>query len=342
MSLFPTRALFLVAVLAGSLDAQAADNTQRTLTTEQVSFKLPAGWEWQSEIASNIAIKKDIKVKDETIQITADLVYQSEGFVEDTIKGIEKKVAISKGDLKDFKVTRGEKFAAAPATLVTYTRVRGEKAENSEDERQYLLRRNGALYTWTERARRSIAGQAQSAFAQARGALSFTTKDTAREPKVFADAGMKYVLPADFEYEKVGELPKGADGTTVIHVGTVVTVKGETWYVQCMLGAQKSTNALDDVEKQGKTIFEKNYEDMKDFKIVEKQTLRGEKALLMTFTGIQIGKDPNQPKGPNRRWQVWWFKRKGYIFNWQEAIPIEANPAVDAALKKGRDGLSWL
>jgi hypothetical protein len=62
----------------------------------------------------------------------------------------------------------------------------------------------------------------------------------------------------------------------------------------------------------------------------------------MTFTGIQVSKEPNAGKGPNRRWQVWWFKKKGYLFHWQEALPIEPNPAVDAALKKGRDGLSWL
>src|SRR5437870_256647 len=121
MNMIRPSALFLAALLTGSLLGQAGDNTQRTLTTEGVSFKLPAGWAWQGEVASNIAIKKEIKVKDQTYTITAELIYQAEGFMEDTIAGIEKKVAVSKGDLRDLKTTRGEKFAGNAATLVSLT-----------------------------------------------------------------------------------------------------------------------------------------------------------------------------------------------------------------------------
>src|SRR5262245_32135398 len=138
MTLSRTSAFFLGLVLAGSAFGQAPANTERTLTTEGVKFKLPTGWEWQSEIASNIALKQDIKVKDATYTITADLVYNAQGFLEDTISDIEKKVKASKGDLKDLKVTRGEKFSGNPATMVTYARVRGEKQNVFEDERQYL------------------------------------------------------------------------------------------------------------------------------------------------------------------------------------------------------------
>jgi hypothetical protein len=335
-------ALFLVAALSGSVAAQAADPNTRTLTTEGISFKKPAGWEWQSDIASNIALKKELKVKDQAYTITAEMVFAAEGFVEDTISGIEKKVSASKGDLKDFKVTRGEKFAGAPAALVSFARVRGEKGEEVEDERQYLFRRNGSLYTWTERAHRAVAGAASTAFSAARSAVTWTTKDTAREPKVWSDVGIKFVLPADFEYEKLNlDVPKSSETTTLLHIGTTVTVKGETFYVQCVLAVSRSTNTLDDVERQGKDIF-KSLEDIQDYKADSKQSLKGEKALLMTLSGAQPGANRGGGKPSRIRRAVYWVKRKGYLIQWEEVLPAAGNPALDAALKKARDGLSWL
>jgi hypothetical protein len=337
-------AFFLTAVVSGSLVAQSADPNLRTLSTEGITFKKPVAWDWQSEIAANIALKKDITVKDRTYTITAEMVFSAEGFVEETIAGIEKKVKASKGDLRDLKKTRGEKFAGASATLVSYTRVRGEKQDEFEDERQYLFRRNGSLYTWTERAHRNVASQAGLAFSAARSAITWTTKDTAREPKVWADAGVKFVLPADYEFEKVNlTLPKGNENELLLHIGTLISGKTEQFYVQCVLTAQKSPNSLDDVEKQGKTIFEKNFEDIQDFQIIDKQQLRGEKALLMSFTGIPTGaKDDGDQKRPRQKNHFWWIKRKGYVMTWRELIPLTPSPALDAALKKGRDGITWL
>src|SRR4029078_7765303 len=159
---------------------------------------------------------KDIKVKEQTYPITAEMVYNTNGFVEDTIAGIEKNAAASKGGLQDFKVTRGETFGTTPATLVTLTRVRGEKNDQFEDERDYLFRRNGALYQWTEKFDRTIAGAASSALSAARSAVTFTQKDESRQPKTWPDSGVKYTLPADFEYAKAED--------SLIHVMTVVPV----------------------------------------------------------------------------------------------------------------------
>lgn len=341
MNMFRSTALFLASLLTGSLLGQGTDNTLRTLTTEGVSFRLPAGWEWQGEIASNIAIKKDIKVKDQTYTITADLTFQAEAFLEDTIAGIEKKVAASKGDLRDLKTTRTAKFVTNPAVIVSLTRVRGEKQDQFEDERNVLFRRNNALYIWTERNDRVVSSQASGAFSAARSAVTFTQKDVSKIPKTWPDAGVKYNLPADFEYDKTSDLPTGADGKEIMAVETVVTVKGEPWRVSCSLGAQKWAGTLDDVEKQLKDLLTKNFKDVKDFQLLEKQDLHGEKAIAATFTGVYVPDHP-APEQPRTRHRMFYCKRKGYLLNWHEGTSEASNPALEAALKKGREGLTWL
>jgi hypothetical protein len=337
-----SRAFFLAVLVAGSAFGQAAANPVRNLTTEAVNFKLPAGWEWQSEIASNIAVKKDIKIKDQSYPITAELVYNSNGFLEDSISDIEKKVAASKGDLKDLKVVRGEKFAGTNATMVTYARVRGEKQSEWEDERQYLFRRNNALYIWTERNSRAIQSQASSAFGAARSALSFVGKDLSRVPKTFTEEGIKYNLPPDWEYDTPQKSDKPNTVSPIMIVETAVTVKGVGWRVGAAMFAYKDTRTLDDMEKGAKENMTKQFEEVKDFKIEDKQTFNGEKAILVTFTGKPIRENDNPAERPRLKRREYVMKRKGYIILWMETTPEETNPAVEATLKKARDGLTWL
>lgn len=353
MNTFRPSALFLAALLTGSLLGQAGDNTQRTLTTEGVSFKLPSGWQWQGEVATNIAIKKDIKVKDQTYTITAELIFQAEAFLEDSIAGIEKKVAASKGDLKDLKTNRKEKFAGNPATLVSLTRVRGEKKDLFEDERNYLFRRNNALYTWTERNDRVVAGDASSAFSAARSAVVFTQKDLAKSNAVrtWPDAGIKYTMPPDLELSgKPGELVKG-QYSNLIHAVTAVTVKNEDFLVNVFLTVAKDDKSFDDLAKSAKERIRDQFEDIQDLQSKEGETFKGEKAVVVTFTGVQMPKeraeapkDPNAPKQKGRpARESWWFlKHKGHVIEWREVTPTAPSPAVDAIIKKARDGLSWL
>jgi hypothetical protein len=331
------RAFFLALAFAGSLLGQAARNNERTLTTEGVAFKLPAGWEWQSEIASNIAIKKELKARDQVYTITADLVYSAEGFLEDTIAGIEKKVAASKGDLRDLKVNRGERFAASPAVLVSFSRVRGEKGEDIEDERQYLLRRSGALYVWTERANRAVSTAASSAFSAARNAVTFTGKD--KGPKTaWPEAGVKFTPPPDFDIKKVAELPK-VDDAIIMTALTTVTIKGQTRVIAGSLRARNSPAlTLDRVEAQAKEIYT-GFEDTKDFE-VEKTSFRGEKAVMLTFTAAPKAKHEGQ-KPPRIRFRAFVVKKKPYVIYWEEETPEAADPAIDAALKKARDGVTF-
>lgn len=334
-------ALFLAALLAGSSFSQAAGNTERTLTTEGVTFKLPAGWQWQSEIASNIAIKKDLKVKDQTVTITADLVYNASGFLEDSISDIEKKVAASKGDLKDLKVVRGEKFANNPATLVTYSRVRGEAVDDWDDERQFLFRRNNALYVWTERNKRSAHSQASLAFGAARAAVVLLGKDLSRAPKTFKEEGFKYNLPPDWEFD----VPKKSDQPNTIGplmiLETAATVKGTAWRVAVQLFASKDKRGLDEIQATAKEDASHNFGDLKDYTLLEKQDFRGEKAFIAEFTGTP---DPKRPANEQRRVRVRWvyMKHKGFRFSWLETMPENPTPVIEAALKKARDGLTWL
>src|SRR6478752_487973 len=95
MTISRVSALLLGFFVAGSLFGQ--DKSVRTLTTAGMSFKLPGGWDWHSDIASNAT-----------------------GFLEDTLSDLQKKVAASKGDLKDLKIVRGEKFGVNTATMATY------------------------------------------------------------------------------------------------------------------------------------------------------------------------------------------------------------------------------
>jgi hypothetical protein len=343
-------AFFLAALLAGSLFSQGAADTERTLSTEGIRFKLPSGWQWQSEIASNIAIKKDVKAKDQTHTITAEMVFQAEAFLEDSIANIEKKVEASKGDLRDLKKTRGQKFNGNNAVLVTFTRVRGEKQDQFEDERNYLFRRNNALYTWTERFHRSVASEANSSFNAARQAIVFTQKDMAKENAVrtWPDAGVKYNLPPDFDLNgKPGELEPGKQ-SILIHAVSAVTIKGDDFLVNVVLLAAKGDRSMDDLVKQRKDLIRDDFEDVKDLQVIEGESLRGEKTMGVTFVGVRIPEaKPDQPNAPKRkgnpaRWSFWFVRHKGHIIEWREIVPPTPSPAVDAVIKKARDAITFL
>jgi hypothetical protein len=334
-------ALFLAAALAGSLFAQAAaDPNQRTLTQEGVSFKLPAGWQWQSDIASNIAIKQDIKVKDQTYTITAEMVYNAHGFLEDTISDIEKKVATSKGDLKDLKITRGEKFAGSNAAVVTFTRVRGEKHDQFEDERDYLVRRNNALVTWTELAPRIVQSTASTAFATARAGVTFTGKDLSRVPKSFTEQGIKYNLPPDWEYDTPKKSEEKDTIGPIMIIDTATTVKGQSWRVSVQLFANKDKRTLKEMQAGAKEDAARNFGDIQDLTIKEKQVFNGEEAFVADFTGTP---DPKRPAAEQPRVRVHWvfMKRKGFRLSWLETGPAQSTPQIEAALKKAREGLTW-
>jgi hypothetical protein len=333
--------LFLACLLAGSLAAQGSDVATRTLSTEKLAFKLPAGWQWQSEIAANIAIKKDIAVKDRTFTITAEMVFAAEGFLEDTLTGIQNKVAGSKGDFTDLKIKRGEKFAGNPAVLVSYTRVRGDNPNDHEEERQWLLRRNNALYTWTERAARAVQSQAGTAFAAARSAVTFTEKDLSRLPKTFQEEGIRYNIPNDWEYDPVkkGDDPKFR--YPIMRVETNVAIKGDTVRVYASLFADKDERTLSDYEKQARDIVTKNWDEVQNFELNEKETFQGEKAFSTTFVGRPVPDQP-APRQPQLRRRDFFMKRKGHLIHWIEITPPEGSAAVDAALKKARGGISWL
>jgi hypothetical protein len=330
----------LVCLTAGSLAAQASDNTTRNLSTEKVAFKLPPGWEWQSEIAANIAIKKDVKIKDRTLTVTAEMIFAAEGFLEDSIKDIEKKVAASKGDLKDLKIKRGEKFAGNSAVLVSFTRVRGDDPNEFEDERQWLMRRNNALYTWTERAQRMAQSQASGAFSAARSAVAFTEKDLTRVPRTFDEPGIRYTVPVDWEFENVKPVKDPKMVGPVMIIESHVTIKGEPWRINCVLFAYKDQRTLSDFQKKVKEEVTEKFVEIEGYEENDKDVFNGEKALSTTFTGRYVP-DEQAPKQPTTRRREFTMRRKGHLIRWIEQTPATPSPAVDAALKKARAGLSW-
>ena len=75
---------------------------------------------------------------------------------------------------------------------------------------------------------------------------------------------------------------------------------------------------------------------MKDFLIDPKQTFRGEKALLVKFSGV-YQKDPGRIVTAQ-----WMIKRKGFLISWVEQTLAPVTPASEAALKKARAGLVLL
>ncbi len=320
--------------------AQSAAKDTRTLTTEGVTFKLPSGWTWQADAASNIAIKKEVRVGDETYTVTGELLYEAEAYLEQTITGLEQKVKESKGDLRDLKVDRSQKFGDNPAVLVSFTRVRGEDGKNISEERQWLFRRQNALYRWVEEYNRLVASTALGALASARSGVTFKGQDVARKDTArnYPEAGVKFTLPADFEW--VGEskpLPTDDKSNALLFVArTVVTVKAGQSYVFCQLAAQKYPGTLDQVIEGNKQHFTEGFSEVKDFVIETKQTFKDEKAAMVRFSGL--GEKSKERTTISR----WFMKHKGWLLTWIEQSPPQTSPSMEAALKKARSGLSWM
>jgi hypothetical protein len=225
--------------------------------------------------------------------------------------------------------------------MVTYSRVRGDKQNEFEDERQYLFRRNNALYVWTERNNRAVQSQANLAFGSARSAVTLLGKDLSRVPKTFTEEGFKYNIPNDWEYDTPKKSDKPNTVSPILIVETAATVKGQGWRVGVQLFAVKDTRTLDEMQTTAKEDAARNFGDMKDYTLKEKETFAGEKSFSVEFTGTP---DPNRPANEQPRVRVRWvyMKRKGYRFSWLETMPAETTPAIDAMLKKARGGFSWL
>ena len=268
-----------------------------------------------------------------------DLVFNATGFLEDTLADLQKKVAASKGDLKDLKIDPGREVRGRiQPRWSTYTRVRGEKQNEFEDERQYLFRRNGALYVWTERANRAVQSAAGPAFSSARSAITLLGKDLSRVPKTFPDEGIKYNLPPDWEYDVPKKSDKPNSVGPIMILETAATVKGQSWRVGVQLFAGKDNRTLEEMQAAAKEDAARNFGDVKDVDIKEKQSFNGEKSFFLEFTAVG---DPNRPPEGQPRMRVRWVyaKRKGFRISWLETGPAETTPAIEAALKKARDGL---
>ena len=183
--------------------------------------------------------------------------------------------------------------------------------------------------------------QANSAFGSARSAVAFTGKDLSRVAKTFNDEGFKYNLPNDWEYDPPKKSEKANTVTAIMILETAATVKGQGWRVGVQLFASKDNRTLDEMQAGAKEDATRNFGDIKDLVIKEKVPFNGEKSFVMEFTGTP---DPNRPPEQQTRIRVRWtyMKRKGYRLSWLETMPPDLTPAIEASLKKAKDGLTWL
>jgi hypothetical protein len=179
----------------------------------------------------------------------------------------------------------------------------------------------------------------------------FTQKDIAKANavKAWPAAGIKYTLPPDLELSgKPGELETGRY-SALIHAVSAVTVKGEDFLVNFFVIAAKEDKTLDDLAKGAKEQIRDQFSDVKDLQAKDGETFRGEKAIVVTFTGVQIPHekgekpDPNAPKPKGRpAKEAWWYIRhKGHVIHIREVTPVAPSPAVDAIIKKARDALTF-
>ena len=85
----------------------------------------------------------------------------------------------------------------------------------------------------------------------------------------------------------------------------------------------------------------RDYADVQDFELNDKDTLQGEKGFSTTFVGRQAPPGENGPKRPLIRRRDYFVRRKGYLVHWIEFLPVEQSAAVEAAFKKARAGIVW-
>lgn len=322
--------LLAACLLAVSTPAQ---EKTRDLPREGLSFTLPGVWKWQSDFGSNLAIKATLEAKGIGHEITGELLSRDTGSVDDEILALETKVKEGGPDFRDFAVDRNAMFGGQKAVMVRFTRLRNEGKEASE-ERVFLQRRGGLLLTWKEENRKEVAGAAGSAFAAARAAMRF--RESAL-PKVdplrqWKDIPLKVTLPESWKWEgERQELSESGNATMAVMIGEVTTKKGAA-AVQVSLTGQKYAGTLQQFFDGNRETLTSGLESVTGVSLDPKATWKGEKVVAVTFDGT--------PKGGSKlSVRRWWFKRKGYLFQYQVVSPSGTEPSVVQAVKRAEAAL---
>jgi hypothetical protein len=340
----------IVGGAAGDLSAQAKDPTVRAFEDKGVYFKLPSGWQWASD-TDRIQIKQTFKVKDEEIEITGDMVFETKKFADAQKKDIQKKVEESKGTLKDLKFSKS-KLGVQKCHLATFTRTRGEGPDQRLfEERIFFFKRGDGCFTWTEQNSKKVSSQASGAFDAARKA--FTYKNTAEtsisDVREIAPIKASYKLPEDFEWgdradAKKGEAPSADE--PVIRLVTEVDVKDNSLRCQFAMRIQEieqgkkadlSTIYPQMVEADPAKAFVEPLHDVSDYKVDKKGDLAGEKCVFRTWVGAF------EKNGPKNVFNQMIFVRKNHLVFWTEIVPWSKTkaPEVEAAVKAARGGFTF-
>lgn len=317
---------------------------ERKLSVEGVALVLPKGWEWQAEGAPNIAVKAKVTVRDREDEVLAELFFSEERFINDRLQELEADAKESKGDIKDFKVEENQSFLGqSPVTVVSYVRERGSDPVRVYARRHALFRRFGHLYEWREEQPKDVP-TVTALLGALRSALKFSrpANPVAEESqRDYVNQSAKYKLPPDWGWAsgvKGTKVEVSAEGTSkvlFVAISDMIFKEGRG-RIGVALGVMKTTNTVDQLVSVNKETFTKDYKDVQEFETLEKVPFRGEKATVMTFTGIE--KDAKTATRFRRR--IFIFKHKGHAFFWQEFAPSGREAQAMKLFEIARKGLS--
>lgn len=327
----PSVKILVAACLFAAL-APAQDKT-RDLPREGISFTLPGAWKWQSDFGSNLAIRMDVDAKGVKYELVGELLSSDTGTVDDEILALEAKVKEGGPDFRDFTVDRNAMLGGQKAVMVRFARLRNEGKDVSE-ERVFLQRRGGLLLRWKEENRREVAAAAGSAFAAARGAMRFRENTLPKIDPVrqWKDIPLKLTLPEAWKWEGERQEPSESTNATLsVMVGEVSTKKG-AGIVQASLSGQKYAGTLAQFFEGNRETLTSGVDAASNVELDPKATWKGEKAVAVAF----VGTPKNGNKIVIRRW---FFKRKGFLFNYQLVGPSGGDPSVAAAMKRAEAAL---
>lgn len=336
------RRLLTITMMFSALLAAVPGQETRTQKSTGVSITLPSGWSWQSKIGDGIAVQLEVEVKGRK-EVAKATLYTSPGrFVGARIDEITGDIEQNPKGYSSLKVKEKQRFAKQRnVVFISYVKKRGSEYDRDYNRRHWLWRRNGLLFEWREEVRKEAAGQASSGFSAAQRSLKFgkaagqKTRDKERD---YVNQRVKYKIPADWEWTRGKEgakvrLPTGHH--VFFNANTETIVKGQRWQMGIGLQGQKTGATVRQVVQANQHRMREGWDEVEGFEVKDKVPFQGEKATLISFTGIN-----KRISDKERFFSHWYaFKHKGTVFLWNELGPQRAKKSAQKLLKKARGGL---
>ena len=325
----------LAAVAPGQAPTRTQKSTGATLT-------LPDGWSWTSQFGDSVSIKLPLEVKGRKEEATGNLFTSPGRFVGARIDELRLDSTENPRGYVGFKVKEKQRFAKQRnVVFISYVKKRGSEPERLYDRRHWIWRNGGVLFEWREEVRKEASGTAARGFYSAQRSMKFTTPDGKKPPDKIRDypnQRVRYKIHADWDWNKgkEGSSVRLPDGQHLLFVALTETiVKGQRKRLGIILQSVTTPGTLRQVIEANQRSLRQGWEEVKDFEVREKVPFQGEKATLVTFTGINSNASKSE-----RFFSDWYvFKHKKNVFLWNEFGPEKAKKTALKQLKKARNGL---